>query len=67
VPDTQRHLILLYEALNFDTHLAVEQSVLIDKAGIVRMIDKNPHPTRHAHEVLQRMRDMGLLNKNIVH
>jgi len=59
LPDTGRNVTLLYNNLLADTRSG-RMSVLIDKEGIVRLIDKDVHIRTHGAEMLARMREMGL-------
>lgn len=58
--DTGRNLSILYGAANSVNQMAARQSVLIDKNGIVRWIDKQVNPTTHGADVLAKMKELGL-------
>lgn len=60
VPDTARKLSMLYGAAQDVTDLATRMSVLIDKAGLVRLIDRDVQVKTHGQDVLARMRPMKL-------
>ena len=53
-PDEGRQLCLLYGAVTAPLELASRMSVLIDKRGIVRWIEKNINTARHGTDVLQQ-------------
>ncbi len=59
IPDTGRNVTVLYNDLRPDT-LAERMSVLIDKDGIVRLIDKSVNVRTHGPDILARMRELGL-------
>ena len=59
LPDTNRAISKLYDAISGEQPLASRQSVLIDKAGAVRWIDKNVNVTRHGEDVLQQVNLAG--------
>lgn len=56
VPDVGRNLSMLYGAARSVDDLADRQSVLIDKNGIVRFIDKNVDIHTHGADMLTKMR-----------
>jgi len=60
LPDTGRNLSVLYRAVRGSVGMAERQSVMIDKEGIVRFIDKDIHLRTHGSDVLARMREIGL-------
>jgi peroxiredoxin len=60
VPDTSRKLSLLYGAVQTPTDLDSRMSVLIDKSGIVRWIDRDVQVSTHGADVLAKMRELGL-------
>ena len=53
-PDEGRQLCLRYGAVTAPLELASRMSVLIDKRGIVRWIEKNINTARHGTDVLQQ-------------
>lgn len=61
VPDTGRNLAMLYEAA-FNTQQPVpsRMSVLIDKDGIVRHIDRAVSVRTHGPDILAKMRELGM-------
>ena len=60
MPDTGRNLWLLYGAANKPTDRAARMSVLIDKDGIVRHVDKSIRVFTYGADVLKRMQELGL-------
>ena len=61
LPDENRNICLLYGAVQTPDQLAARQSVLIDKDGIVRWIDRNVQAATHGEDVLQKMVALGML------
>lgn len=51
---------MLYDAAHNSSDLATRQSVLIDKEGIVRLIDRDVHVNTHGRDILAKMRELGL-------
>ncbi len=60
IPDTGRNLSALYGAVVNFFALDKRESILIDKDGIVRVIDRQINVETHGQDVLQKMRDLGL-------
>ena len=60
VPDTGRNLSILYGAAQNPDQAASRMSVLIDKDGIVRLIDKQVRVRTHGADILAQMRGLGL-------
>lgn len=60
IPDTQRQLCFLYGAAQKTTDLAARQSVLIDKKGIVRYLDKEVKIDTHGTDILARIKQLNL-------
>lgn len=60
IPDTERKLCKLYNAAQTSTDLAARQSVLIDKDGIIRLIDTNVNVRTHGQDMLAKIRQLGL-------
>lgn len=60
VPDTGRNLSILYGAANSPDQLAARISVLIDKKGVVRWIDKQINLKTHGADVLAKVQELGL-------
>ena len=56
VPDTGRQLCFLYDAATSVDDLATRQTVFIDKAGIVRWIDKSVNVASHGRDVVEQLR-----------
>ena len=52
VPDTKRELSKLFGAAQNDQQLAARMTLLIDKQGIVRLVDTNVHVRTHGADVL---------------
>jgi peroxiredoxin len=61
ISDTSRNLSALYGAVNDANELAYRQSVLIDKQGVVRWVDRNVKVNSHGKEVVAKMRELGLI------
>ena len=61
MPDTGRNLSLLYGAALNPEMLASRMTVLIDKNGIVRLIDKRVIPRTHGPNILMQMRALGMI------
>ena len=59
--DTDRKLSLLYGAVQLPTDLDRRMTMLIDKNGVVRWIDTDVHVQTHGADVLQKMRELGLV------
>lgn len=59
LPDTGRNVTVLYEDLQPDT-LSGRMSVLIDKDGIVRLIDRNVQVRSHGPDILKKMKELQL-------
>lgn len=53
LPDDGRNLSLLMGAVQSPTQMATRMSILIDKEGIVRKIDKQINPKTHGADVLK--------------
>lgn len=60
LPDTERKLSMLYGAAQRQTDLSARMSVLIDKKGIVRWIDRKVNVRTHGSDVLNKMRELGM-------
>jgi len=60
LPDTERKLSILYNAALEKTDLAARQSILIDKAGVVRWIDTNVNVQTHGVDMLVKMRELNM-------
>ena len=60
IPDTNRTLCKLYGAVTTYQNLASRQSVLIDKNGIIRFIDRKVNVRSHGADMLSQMSDLGL-------
>lgn len=58
LPDTGRRLSILYGAAQSPNQSAARMSVLIDKNGIVRWIDKQINPTTHGADVVVKVRSL---------
>ncbi len=63
IPDTLRNICILYGAINNNTGLASPESIVIDKKGIVRIIDRDVHTETHASDILTKMREIGLIKQ----
>lgn len=60
LPDVGRNVCLLYAAAQATNQLALRQSVLIDKNGTVRWIDRAINPETHGQDVLMKINELGL-------
>ena len=67
VPDTSRNLSVLYRAADSTGDIARRQSILIDKAGRIRLIDRQVSVGTHGSDVLERMRAMKLAKPAVPH
>jgi len=60
IPDTKRQICLLYATVQSANQMAARTSVLIDKEGKVRWIDKQIDPRTHGTDVLSKLRGLGM-------
>jgi len=61
LPDTSRALSVLYGAAQSSSDAtSLRQSVLIDKDGIVRWVDRDVQTATHGADVLRAMRELGM-------
>ena len=60
IPDTKRQICLLYATVQSTNQMAARTSVLIDKEGKVRWIDKQVDPRTHGFDVLTKMRELEM-------
>jgi peroxiredoxin Q/BCP len=60
VPDIDRNLCLLYGAAKQIDDLAARMSVLIDKQGVIRWIDRDVQVTTHGADVLSKLHELGM-------
>lgn len=60
IPDTGRNLSMLYGATQSANQFAARMSVLIDKRGIVRFIDKQINIHTHGADIAVRVRELGM-------
>ena len=58
LPDTGRNLSILYGAAQSPNQTSSRMSVLIDKQGIVRWIDKQINPTTHGMDVVAKVKEL---------
>jgi peroxiredoxin Q/BCP len=65
IPDEGRNLSILYGAANSPNQMASRMSVLIDKQGMVRWIDKQINVKTHGQDVLARLRALRLNTSNL--
>lgn len=61
IPDVGRNVSVLYGAAQNPNQLASRMSVLIDKDGIVRLIDKQVDIYTHGSDMLLQMRRLGII------
>ena len=59
IPDTDRNLSILFGAAYSRLQLPSRMSVLIDKAGIVRLIDKQINPRTHGVDMVAKLRALA--------
>lgn len=62
LPDTGRNLSILYGAAQSPNQTSSRMSVLIDKQGIVRWIDKQINPTTHGLDVVAKVEELEKLD-----
>lgn len=61
VPDLRRNLAMLYEAaFSAQQPVPSRMSILIDKDGIVRHIDRAVNVRTHGPDMLAKMRELGM-------
>ncbi len=60
IPDTQRRLSMLYGAAQEVTDLSTRMSVLIDKQGLVRFIDRQVSVRTHGADMIAKIKELGL-------
>lgn len=60
IPDVGRSLSILYGAAQSPNQLSARMSVLIDKEGVVRWIDKQMDVKTHGSDVLTKLRQLEL-------
>lgn len=60
LPDPERKVSLLYGAVQSQDQLAARMSILIDKEGIVQLVDTNINIRTHGTEILDKMRILGM-------
>jgi peroxiredoxin len=60
LPDPGHQLCLLYGSVLSTDQMSSRMSVLIDKNGIVRWIDKQIDPRHYGDDVLAKMRELGM-------
>lgn len=61
IPDPHRKICLLYGAVQAPNQMAARMSVLIDKDGKVRWIDKQVDPRHHGEDVLEKLRELEMI------
>jgi peroxiredoxin len=61
LPDTGRNLSVLYHAAKSVHDRCARQTVLIDRDGRVRCIDSDVHVATHGKDILERMRQLGMI------
>jgi peroxiredoxin len=60
LPDPGHQLCLLYGSVYSPDQMSSRMSVLIDKNGIVRWIDKQIDPRHYGDDVLAKMKELGM-------
>ncbi len=60
LPDVGRNLCFLYGAVETPTDLAKRMSVLVDKDGIVRFIDRDVAPETHGEDLLAHLKELKM-------
>lgn len=63
VPDTERKLSMLYGAAKQPTDLAQRMTVVIDKQGIVQLVDTNVNVDTHGQDMVNKLRDLKIITK----
>ncbi len=63
LPDVGRNVCFLFDTVQTPTDLAKRQSVLIDKDGIVRFVDREIVPETHGEDLLARLQALGMIPK----
>ena len=61
LPDVGRNICLLYGTVADPRQMSDRISVIIDKDGIVRLVDREVHIATHGQDVLLRLRELGLI------
>jgi peroxiredoxin len=61
VPDTGRNLSILYGAARRSYSIAWRRTMLIDKDGILRYVDKNVNVFTHGADTTAKMRELGMV------
>jgi len=61
IPDVDRKICLAYGAVRATDQMAARMTVIIDKDGIVRDIDKQISPRTQGPDVLAKLRALGLI------
>jgi peroxiredoxin len=59
LPDTARNLSVLYGGASGAGELTLRQSILIDREGVVRWIDRDVSIFSHGKDVLSKMAEEG--------
>jgi thioredoxin-dependent peroxiredoxin len=61
LPDTGRNLSLLYDAARKPHNSAWRRTMLIDKDGILRFVDRQIHIYTHGPDMLAKMRELDMI------
>lgn len=59
IPDTSRALSKLFGAAQTEKQLAARMSVLIDKSGLVRMVDTDVRVVTYGADGLEKIKEQG--------
>lgn len=61
LPDAERKVSMLYGAAQQPTDLASRMSVVIDKSGVVQIVDTDVNVKTHGSDILGVMKELGLV------
>lgn len=61
IPDTNRKVSMLYGSAQKTTDLSSRMSVVVDKSGIVQIVDTSVNVKTHGSDMLAEMKEMGLI------
>jgi peroxiredoxin len=64
IPDTGRNLSLLYEAARRPHSTAWRRTMLIDRDGIVRLIDKQVNVYTHGPDMTAKLKELNMVKAN---
>jgi len=61
LPDPTRHICLEFGAVRAADQMATRMTIIIDKDGVVRDVDKQISPRTQGPDVLAKLKGMGLV------